>query len=187
MVNKEKNKIKKIKKTKILNFLVIILSVCILLFSNTSFAKGIAENIINISGNIEKPIISILEDEKVEIINIEDIYIYKFQVSNFDENQNINSISAEYSIEILRKYDNVSEYTLYIDDIEIEVINDKTEYFKLKTGEKESNYFRLEVKYNKDEIETVKKELVKKGKSQEEIEEIIYNYEIKLNVIQIDK
>ena len=186
MKNKQKNSIKKTKQIRILNLLCVNLSVCILLFSNTSFAKGITENKINTSGDLENPIIAIIEEKKVDITNIEDTYISEFKILNFNEKEN-NNMNVKYNIEILRKYDSISEYTLYKNDVEIETVDNKTKYFKLGIKEKKIQEFKIEVKYDKENIKLLTKKLTNEGKNKNEIQKIIYNYEIKLNVIQIDK
>ena len=123
---------------------IFIIFFIILIINNKNIAKYIEKINIISKTIIAKPIINIEQDEKIVIkkIDIEKEIEYKFKIKNYNENE-ISNMEFLYYIDLQTNIpERLVEYKLIDieEDKEIELINNKTNEFKIVNGKYEKEY-----------------------------------------------
>ena len=141
------------KKIVISFFIISFLFIHILI--NIVEAKYVFENIVNLEFKIEKPIIEInSEDSKIYSLDSGKLD-YKFQIVNYDKEDNINRLNMEYYIEIVSNKLNLFNIKLVKDDKEVKLDKNKTEGFNLLKNEKQEDNYCLYVSLKDDCLENI--------------------------------
>ena len=141
------------KKIVISFFIISFLFIHILI--NIVEAKYVFENIVNLEFKIEKPIIDInSEDSKIYSLDSGKLD-YKFQIVNYDKEDNINRLNMEYYIEIVSNKLNLFNIKLVKDDKEVKLDKNKTEGFNLLKNEKQEDNYCLYVSLKDDCLENI--------------------------------
>ena len=141
------------KKIVISFFIISFLFIHILI--NIVEAKYVFENIVNLEFKIEKPIIEInSEDSKIYSLDSGKLD-YKFQIVNYDKEDNINRLNMEYYIEIVSNKLNLFNIKLVKDDKEVKLDKNKTEGFNLLKNEKQKDNYCLYVSLKDDCLENI--------------------------------
>ena len=81
---------------------------------------------------------------------------YFFEIKNFDNKNNINEIDLNYKIEIQSAKKNFPIKYKLIDvdnNVELQLINNKTELLNLEKNQKEIRHFKIFVEWNDFDIE----------------------------------
>ena len=124
--------------------IIIIIFFIILIINNKNIAKYIEKINIISKTIIAKPIINIEQDEKIVItkIDIEKEIEYKFKIKNYNENE-ISNMEFLYYIELQTNIPERLVECKLVDleeNKEIELINNKTNEFKIKKKKYEKEY-----------------------------------------------
>lgn len=173
-----KNKIINFAKSNILKkkvlFFIIILALVINAFNSYVLAKYSTEFIINTSAKIAKPIVKVEGEETKEITVLAPHASYLFSVKNYNEKEEINEVKMKYYIEIISDKIELLEISLYKEEKEILLTDNKTEEMELKIGEKQEDEYCLDVKF----LGNVEEDLLENVKA---------NLQIKIHSIQIEE
>lgn len=144
-------------KSKIKYFVVLIILLCTIVLFTVQSSK--AKYLTTIEGygsaEIAKPIIEVeKEDEKsVEVYDVIKTIEYSFSVTN-KKNEEISDVDIEYVIEVVNTESNFPiEYSLYRNDMKIELENNKTKPMILKNSENLKDEYKLSIMWKEKEGE----------------------------------
>lgn len=152
---KQKNKINKVK------IIVIITCITILSFTSYSIGKQITEVVISMNAQIAKPILIVDYQPEIEITESKKEGEYYFKVKNY-EAEEISQVDMQYYVEIIGRMDNAINCTLYKDNKEIELKNNRTQNQSIQKEQKQEDSYCLKVKYDNTKtafIEDIMQEL----------------------------
>ena len=136
--------------------IVSITMICILLlFSGYTLAKSIEKKLINVNTQISKPILKIDNEPNLVITEAEKEGIYQFKIRNYDEEENITDVRLHYFIEILGNIENGINITLYENENQLELKNQKTDYIEISKNEKEERVYKIRITYDKSELQSI--------------------------------
>ena len=138
---KQKNKINRVK------IIVIITCITILSFTSYSIGKQITEVVISMNGQIAKPILIVDYQPEIEITESKKEGEYYFKVRNY-EVEEISQVDMQYYIEIIGEIDSAIFCTLYKEEQEIELKNNKTQEQIIKRNQKQEDSYFLKVQYD---------------------------------------
>lgn len=159
------------KKRREITLICVVVMVLVLFFSGCSIGKAVSSTYIKGNGNIAEPIIAVENDSKIQLTATNNEGQYNFIVKNYDKNGKITQIDMKYNIEISNKQDDSILIKLFKNDDEIEIKDNKSEYFTLTKEDKKQDKFRLEIKYDKTKSTS--------------IEDIIQDIQIKVHSEQL--
>ena len=152
---KQKNKINKVK------IIVIIICITILSFTSYSIGKQITEVVISMNAQIAKPILIVDYQPEIEITESKKEGEYYFKVKNY-EAEEISQVDMQYYVEIIGRMDNAINCTLYKDNKEIELKNNRTQNQSIQKEQKQEDSYCLKVQYDNTKtafIEDIMQEL----------------------------
>ena len=159
------------KRRREITIITVIAMVLVLFFSGCSIGKAISNTQIKGNANVAEPIIVVENNPEIQLTAINNQGHYDFIIKNYEKNGKITQIDIKYNIEILNKVDDAILIKLFKNNEEIEIKNNKSEYFILTKEGKKQDEFRLEVKYDKTKTTS--------------IEDIIQNIQIKVHSEQL--
>lgn len=128
---------------------IIVLMTCIIILFMTSYSIGkqITEVVIAMNGQIAKPIFVVENQSEIEITESKKEGEYYFKVKNY-EVEEISQVDMQYYIEIIGTTDKSIKYTLYKNDKQIELQNNKTENQNMQKDEKQEDNYCLKIQYD---------------------------------------
>lgn len=147
--------IKKIKfikikeKTRELTIMGVTVMVLFLFFSGCSIGKAISNTQINGNAEISEPIVVVENMPEVNLTATNNEGYYYFIVKNYNEHNNVTQIDMKYYIEVLNNTKEEIIIKIYKDNKEIKLENNKSEEFLLEKSNKQTDQYKLEIKYDK--------------------------------------
>lgn len=141
------------KKFRVILIIIAILLVIIL----GMFAKDTYSSFASKIGGASKTLIAepvfLLEHTDKKVLDDSNNEIdYYFNIKNYDGTK-INDVNLKYIIEITPIQDSAIKLTLYKDNQVVQLNNQKTEYINIGHTNKEKHEYRLNVKYDKSNLE----------------------------------
>lgn len=134
---------------KIIAYFIIVFFILLLYFSGPSFAKMMDEIRITSNAKIIEPILILDTKEAIFLSEENPKGIYEFKIKNYQDDK-ISDVNLRYSIEIIPVMDSAIECHLYLDNTEILLEQQKTEYIDLQKDEKKEHQYRLEIAYHQE-------------------------------------
>lgn len=126
--------------------------VILLFFCGSSIAKLLDVTQIKIDGALAQPIFNIEDNEIVNLTATNNEGIYNFLVKNYDDSGKITEINMKYNIEILNKQDESISVKIFKDNNQIEMKDNKSDYFILTNQEKQEHQYKIEIKYDETKL-----------------------------------
>lgn len=121
----------------------------LLFFLGSCIGKTVSNIQINSTGNVAKPIIIVENGPKVQLTATNNQNNYIFKVKNYNEYGEITHVDIKYNIEISNDIDDAILMKLFKNNKEIQIKDNRSQYFILTKDNKKQDEFRLEVKYDK--------------------------------------
>ncbi len=143
-------------------FILIIIVILIVFFSGVAMGKAIHNSSIASNTEIAKPILEVEKDSEIIITEANNQGEYNFKVKNYNNLDEISQVDLKYYIEILNdNLDKSIKYSLYRENEEIELTENKTEEITLKKDLKQEQIYTLKVQYdsNQNNIGDIIKEI----------------------------
>lgn len=137
-------------KTTIIILVGSLISILLGVLVANSIAKYKEGKIINVLANIAKPIVEIDKQECFKITTLNPEVSYMFEVRNYNEKE-ISEVEMEYYIEIISDVKEEVKFSMYKNEEEISLINNKTEKMYLTKENKDIHMYRLDIKYDKEQ------------------------------------
>lgn len=145
---------------KIINIVLIIIVLILLLIGLLMYKNTLASYKSKITGNAETQIadpIFVMENTQSQQLNDDNTEVnYYFNIKNFNERGEKTQTDLKYYIEIQPQVDSAISLTLYKDDIEVPLHNQRTDYIDLTKDANITHTYRLKVKYNRDNTTSTK-------------------------------
>lgn len=120
-----------------------------LFFSGYSMGKAFTSVDIQTNAKIAKPILIVENSPVIEMDGRKEREYYDFKVKNYNEDGEITQIDLEYNIEVLSQTEKAICFKLYNDNQEIVLENNKTANMRLRKENRQEEYYRLEIIYDK--------------------------------------
>lgn len=140
---------------RILTSVVIIIIVMLLMFSGYSMAKVIDDVIVKGKAEIAQPILIVESNPSVDITAKNNYGEYVFKIKNYNEKNEMTQTDLKYYVEILSNNDNSINLELYQGENKIELINNKTDYIHISKNEKVEKDYKIKIKYDKNNTESI--------------------------------
>ena len=137
--------------------IILILTLCLILlmltiFTTDTYSKFFGTILGESKTEVAEPLFVLEHTDKKFVDNSNQEIDYYFKVKNYN-NSNVNEINLKYMIEITPIQDKAIILTLYKDNQKIDLNEQKTPYINLGHSNKETHEYRLNVKYDKSELD----------------------------------
>lgn len=136
-------------KTREITLICITTMVMVLFFSGYSIGKIFSNTQIKASGTIAEPVFIVENSSEINLTETQNEGNYIFSVKNYNETGNTAQVNMKYNIEILAPKEETISIKILKNNNEIQMENNKSEYFLLTKQEQQKDEYEIKIKYDK--------------------------------------